>query len=243
MTNAEMKAEVKRMLLNMQDSDIYVTSGAVQKWVNDGVTSVVRMGLEGLKHDIDLFPELRTTWLSDLTLDGISRYSLPADKLVILKMATFRKATLPSESADKTYPMEYRQPHEFDEISKESRTGWPIIWTMIGHAFKVWPTPSAASPGYTSYQRIYGIQMDPYPAMSADADTPILNPMWHDTCVNRAAAIGAAKKGWWEQSKMWNGDVAASLGFSVNIGAAEDAAQQSSVSVDGMPMRADVYGR
>lgn len=240
MTNAQMKFEVMRMLGNMQASDIYVTGGDVQKWVNDGITSVVRMGLDGLKHDIDLFPELRTTWLSDLTLTGVNRYSLPADKLVITDMKSFRKATLPNEAADQLYEMKFLEPGEFDEISKDLSTGYPVLWTMIGRSFKVWPTPST---DYTSYQRLYGLQRDPYPLMSADADTPNLAEIWHDTCVNRAAAIGAEKRSWWDQAKMLNGSVAASLGFSINIGAREDAAQRGTVTVMDMPTRMGVYGR
>jgi hypothetical protein len=241
MNNAQMKDEVVRMLGNMPSSHPFYPD--VQTWVNRGNLDVVLMGVQGLQHGIDLFPELRTSWLSDVTVASVNKQALPADKLLITSVASFDKATLPNMAADKVRRMTYQPPETFDVLTKDStRVGFPRIWTMRGKAIEYYPTPSATPTDYQTYLLYGGVQRDPYPDMSADNDVPLLDVLWHDVSVTRAAAIGARRLGWWERADKWDAEVKARLGLSTDIGVMQDVAQSAAVSVAGTPSRMDIHG-
>lgn len=243
MNNLALKSEIRRMLGSLQTSHPMIVAGDDQSWANRGVTDIVMMGLEGLNKGLDQFPELRCSWLSDLTVNAINHQSLPADKLIITAVHSFDSSDLPNANYDKTNPVSYMRPEKFDLITKDSsRVGWPRIWTMRGREFFYYPTPSASPTDYTSYLRLWGVQKDPYPDMSADDDTPIIATQWHPACVLRGAAIGARALGWFDKASEWDAEAKRMLGLSLNIGATEDAAQDYSLGVEGLVDRGDLYG-
>ena len=243
MNNLGMKSEVRRMLGNLQTSHPMVVAGDDQAWVNRGVSDVVLMGIQGLKQGIDLFPELRTTWTSDLTVNSINNQQLPADKLIVTSVASFDSNAVVNLNTQRVLPVNYVKPEVFEVITKDStRTGFPRIWTMEGRSIKYHPTPSSSPTDYRTYLRYFGIQKDPYPDMSADADTPVIAAQWHGACVLRAAAHGARALGWFDAAKEWDAECKNILGLSTDIGANEDGMQSVTIGVDFLVDRIGVYG-
>jgi|SRR6185503_4278655 len=238
MNNLEMKSEVMRMLVNMRTSDPFYAD--VQSWVNRGLNDVVLMGIKGLERGIDLFPELRCSWDSELTIDGINNQAMPGDKLLITSVGTYNKQS-PNHNFDRAQPMSYFRPEKFDTVAKPAtRKGFPTLWTMRGHSIYYYPTPSVTPTDYRTLLLYHGIQREP--SMSADDDAPVMSDLWHDTAVLLAAAIGARSKGWLDKMAAWDAEVKVKLDLSLNIGAVEDAAQSQHIDVEGLIDRVGVYG-
>lgn len=231
------------MLGNLQTSHPMVAAGDDQTWVNGGITDVVLMGLQGLDKGLDIFPELRCAWLSDLTVNGINNQQLPADKLLITAVGSYDSSTLPNENYSRVNPMSYVRPEVFDIIVKDAtRVGYPKIWTMRGKSLFYHPIPSSSPTDYRTYLREWGVQKDPYPDMSADDDQPIIATEWHPACVLRSAAIGARALGWFGKANEWDTECKRMLSLSLNLGATEDAAHKFTLGVDGLLTHSDLYG-
>lgn len=241
MTNAQMKAEVRRMLGNMQTSDPFYAD--VQTWVNRGIQDVVLIGVQGASSGTDLFPELRCAWKSTLSANGINHQPLPDDKILITSMGSFDKSSAVDTNVDRALPMNYVTPEVFELLVKDgTRVGWPRIWTMRGRDFYYHPTPVSTPIDYRTFMLLHGIERDPYPDLSADGDVPKISSLWHDVCVTRAAAIGARRKNWIDRADSWDAEVGRRLGFSTDIGARQDAAHSLTVHIDGLISREGVYG-
>ena len=237
MTNAEMKARVRRILGNQKASDIYDTD--VQSWINEALTRVIQLAIGGNRHNLNLFYELQTSWTTDTaTIAGQNWVSIPDDKLAIVDVQSYDDSAAVNKNTDRTYPLTFMPYKNFTLLTKDTgTTGYPRIWSRRGKRIYFWPTPSA---DFLTMLELIGIMKEP--EMTADSDTPNIDEQWHDTVCYYAAHVGAVSKGWYEMGGQMQKLALEQIQLTSDFVAIEEAATAHAVAVEGMPTRGSVYG-
>lgn len=232
MTFDDIRADVRLALGNMKTSSVWVTSGALDRWINDAQQRIPLFATGGNKADMNLFPELETSFHADgdEIVVGRNYVDLPTTLLAGRKVHRFEKLNA-NPQLDRTW--EVSTDLTYDEIlsmGKDLETvGWPRLGAWRGRRLYYWPTTSA---DYVGDLLINSLKR---PTTLVDAaDVPTLGEQWHQLIVTEASSIGALRMRWFDDSKAWHAAVLEQLGGTADTKAMSQALDDHAIEVDGL---------
>ncbi len=232
----EMKTEVALTLGNMQTGDPFYAS--IGSWVNRAVQQVEIMAIGGNKGNLNLYPQLRTSWMSPITIAGVNYFDLPTNKLAITSISSYDKATAVDRGVDKARPLYKDRIENIDLSQKGTNYGYPRRWAFEAGRVYIHPTPSSTPTEYRTYLLAHGYKKDS--TLVSDADSPLVDSIWHESFVQYASYVGAVKLGWDGDEYMKAAQVI--IGTATDTAGLEDGNDDSVINLEGMATQESVYG-
>lgn len=179
-----MKNEVGLRLGNLQSGDPFY--GYIDDWINRASNEVIMRSLSKRRKKTNLFPELHDKWI-DTTVAGTSYVGLPNDCLFVHALYSFDSSGVVDEDDDNVQPMGEITWRQYQLLDKSDTTGaWPRLWLRYGNRIYVHKVPRTS---YVTKIAILGFARES--ALSADADTLVMDTMWHPAVVDYAVYLGA----------------------------------------------------
>lgn len=241
LTLTEFIAEVKLTCRNLPTSDPWYPY--ITKFVNRARNKVIRAAI-GPQINIDLFPELHSSWTVGPSTASDNRLPKPADAIGIYDVKAARRndlallVTPPNWATMREWPVTFQQQNVFATLSKDQISNYASIFTRKGNSVLIHPTPDAA---HTDYFRFYGIKSET--GLVNPADVFYSNEQWDDATVLWAAGLLQKRRGWMDIGQGLIQQAVDELQTTANVSAIEDLGRYNVVSVEGAPTRTSVYGR
>ena len=197
-TFANFKTRLALRLGNLQSGNPFYAY--LDEWVNQATNEVILRSVQQTKRaSFNLFPELRTPW-TDITVVNTESLQVPNNLLVLHDVFSFDSSDVPDLDDDtRTELAECDSIRTFESLPRGTTyIDWPRIWVRDGNYVKVWPTPRATK---LTYLLLRGIKKET--DMSANADEPQMNALWHPAVLDYATYLGASERGWHDDAAKW----------------------------------------
>lgn len=187
-----LKTRVKLRLGNMPTGHPF--EPYADDWVNEALNGLILRATSKKQRNMLLFPELRDDW-QDTTTADTAYIGVPADVLVVEEVRSFDKTSADIQADRANEMVEITWAEWLRQSKSATDVRYPRQWVKRGNRIYLHAVPRAAK---LTDLLISSIAREA--TLSADADTPVLDALWHPAVEDLAVYLGATAMGWSEKA-------------------------------------------